>query len=178
MPVFWGWLLIVWIVSFVVSKLTFKQWSSDIMFYGVRKLARALTKLSRPKGDTKVGCWEPLFEIWWCFSLKYFVPFALNFLIFFSLHNDLNTRYGDYHMFWQVAGFCFPIAGLLVFFISFFACKEPEPFDHDVNMAFDPNDRAGTGAEWNTTITPSKVEPNEKELELVANDAAKPETAN
>lgn len=140
------------------------------MFYGVRKLSRALTKLSRNKGDTKVGCWEPLFEFWWGFSLKYFVPFALNFLIFFSLHNDLNTRYGDYHMFWQVAGFCFPIAGLLVFFISFCACNTPEPFDHDVNMAFDENDREGTGAEWNVgTSIPTKVDPNEKELELAEN---------
>ena len=64
-------------------------------------------------------------------------------MIFFSLHNDLNVAYGDYHMFWQVAGFCFPIAGLLVFGISFCACNEPEPFDHDVDMAFDEKDHAG-----------------------------------
>jgi len=68
------------------------------------------------------------------------VPFALNFLIFFSLKNDLDTRYEGYHMFWQVCGFCFPIAGLLVFFISMCACTEPEPFDHDVNAAFDEDD--------------------------------------
>merc|ERR1711957_399376 len=128
MPVFWGWMIIVWIVSFIVSKLSFKEWRSNVMFYGVRKLSRAMTKLSKNEGDNETHLWETLFECWWGFSIKYFVPFALNFLIFFSLHNDLNVAYGDYHMFWQVLGFCFPISGLLIFVISFFACNTPEPF--------------------------------------------------
>jgi len=147
MPVFWVWLIIIWIVSFVLSGMTFRDWKSNIMFYGVRKLSRAMTKLSKNKGDNKVHWWEPVFEHWWGFSIKYFVPFALNFLIFFSLNNDLTTRYEGYHMFWQVCGFMFPIAGLLVFILSFILCKEPEPFDHDVDAAFDEDDRAGVGAE-------------------------------
>jgi len=44
--------------------------------------------------------WETVFEIWWGFSIKYFVPFALNFLIFFSLKGDIETPYGGYHIFW------------------------------------------------------------------------------
>jgi len=32
-------------------------------------------------------------------------------------------------MFWQCIGFAFPIAGLLVFIISIFACTEREEFD-------------------------------------------------
>merc|ERR1711994_992246 len=147
MPVFWVWLIIIWIISFVLSGMTFRDWKSNIMFYGVRKLSRAMTKLSKNKGDNKVHWWEPVFEHWWGFSIKYFVPFALNFLIFFSLNNDLTTRYEGYHMFWQVCGFMFPIAGLLVFILSFILCKEPEPFDHDVDAAFDEDDRAGVGAE-------------------------------
>ena len=146
MIAFWIWLIIFWVVSFAVSGMTFKDWKSNIMFYGVRKLSRSMTKLSKTKGDNKVHWWEPVFEHWWGFSIKYFVPFALNFLIFFSLKNDLETRYEGYHMFWQVCGFCFPIAGLLTFFISFCACNEPEPFDHDVDAAFDENDRDGVGA--------------------------------
>lgn len=145
MPVFWVWLLVLWIVSFFVSRLTFREWKSNVMFYGVRKLSRAMTKLSKNKGDDKIHWWEPVFEYWWGFSIKYFVPYALLFLIFYSLHADLNKAYQGYHMFWQVMGFLFPISGLLVFGISFFACKEPEPFDHDVDAAFDENDRAGTG---------------------------------
>jgi len=115
------------------------------MFYGVRKLSRAMTKLSKTKDDKKIHWWEPAFEYWWGFSIKYFVPFALNFLIFFSLKNDLETKYEGYHMFWQVCGFMFPIAGLLTFLLSCF-CNEPEPFDHDVDAAFDEDDREGVGA--------------------------------
>ena len=166
MVAFWGWLIIVWIVSFIVSKLTCKEWVSNIMFYGVRKLARSMTKLSKNIGDAKVHWWEPVFEYWWGFSIKYFVPFALNFLIFFSLHNDINVRYGDYHMFWQVCGFCFPIAGLLIFFISICACSEPEPFDHDVDAAFDENDHAGVGAESSMAALTTKVDPAQAEMEL------------
>ena len=143
---FWVYMIIIWIVSFIVSKLSFREWKSNVMFYGVRKLSRAMTKLSKTKGDVKVYWWEPVFEYWWGFSIKYFVPFALNFLIFHSLHTDLNVRYEGYHMFWQVCGFCFPIAGLLTFFISMCVCSEPEPFDHDVDAAFEEDDRQGVGA--------------------------------
>jgi len=159
MPVFWVWLLVLWIVSFFVSRLTFREWKSNVMFYGVRKLSRAMTKLSKNKGDDKIHWWEPVFEYWWGFSIKYFVPFALNFLIFFSLNNDLNDKYGGYHMFWQVCGFCFPIAGLLVFILSFILCNEPEPFDHDVDAAFDDKDHAGVGAESSMAAAMATVSP-------------------
>merc|ERR1712060_659030 len=89
-------------------------------------------------GDTKTYMWETIFEYWWGFSLK--------FLIFFSLKGDIDTPYGGYHIFWQVMGFIYPLAGLLVFILSAIICKEPEPFDHDVDAAFDENDHQGTGA--------------------------------
>ena len=41
----------------------------------------------------------------------------------------------------------FPIAGLLVFVLSFFICTEEEPFDHDVDAAFNEDDHTGLGAE-------------------------------
>ena len=147
MPAFWGWMIIVWIVSFCVSGVSFSDWKSKVMFYGVRKLSRSMTKLSKEKGDTKTYTWEIIFDYWWGFSIKYWVPFALNFLLFFSLKNDLDEKYGGYHMFWQIMGFIYPIVGILLFVISFFACNTPEPFDHDVDAAFDEMDRAGTGAQ-------------------------------
>lgn len=147
MPVFWGWVLILWVISFLVSGLSFKEWRSNVMFSGVRKLSRAMTKLSKDKGDDKTYIWETIFEYWWGFSIKYWVPFAISFLLIFSLKIDIDEKYGGYHTFWQVMGFLYPIAGILAFVISFFACNTPEPFDHDVDAAFDENDRAGTGAE-------------------------------
>jgi hypothetical protein len=55
------------------------------MFSGVRKLSRGMTKLSKTAGDTQTYWWETAFEHWWGFSIKYFVPFALAFLLCNSL---------------------------------------------------------------------------------------------
>ena len=166
---FWVYMLFVWGGSWLSSGLAFKTWLSNIGFYGVRKLSRAMTKLSKKPGDNEFHCWEAVFEYWWGFSIKYFVPFALLFLIFYSLKADLDEPYGDYHIFWQVLGFIFPISGLLVFGISFVACKEPEPFDHDVDAAFDENDHAGVGD------ADKAFADNQKEVELA--EAEKPAQA-
>ena len=107
-------------------------------------------------------------------DLPLLTPWALNFLIFYSLHQDLNVAYGDYHMFWQVLGFCFPISGLLVFGISFCVCKEPEPFDHDVDAAFDENDIDGIGAESSMAAAMAGKDESSKnvtEMELVQSNA-------
>lgn len=117
-----------------------------------------MTKLSKNKGETKLLWWEPVFEYWWGFSIKYFVPFGLNFLIFFSLHADINDKYGGYHIFWQIMGFLYPIAGILVFVASFFLITTPEPFDHDVDAAFDEHDHAGVGADSSLASMTKKVE--------------------
>jgi hypothetical protein len=100
MPAFWGYMLIVWGVSWGVSGLSWGLWRSNVAFYGVRKLARSMTRLSKEPGDTKDYIWEAVFEYWWGFSIKYFVPVALNFLIFYSLKGDIETPYGGYHIFW------------------------------------------------------------------------------
>jgi len=138
-------MLIVWTVSFLVSKLPFCEWLSEIAFTGVRKLSRAMSNLSKLEGDDSIHCWEGPFEFWWNFSIKYFVPFALSFLLFNSLKTDIDNPYNNYHMFWQSIGFAFPIAGLLVFIISIFVCTESEEGFEEVNAVFDPNDRMGIG---------------------------------
>ena len=43
-------LILVWIASWCLSGLPFGQWKSRIACYGVRKLSRSMTKLSRPAG--------------------------------------------------------------------------------------------------------------------------------
>jgi len=57
-------------------------------------------------------------------------------------------------------GFVYPIAGILAFVISFFACNSPEPFDHDVDAAFDENDHAGVH------IDADKAQAKTNELEM------------
>lgn len=146
MPIFWAYMLIVWGASWGVSHLSFREWRSNVAFYGVRKLSRAMTKLSKAKGDTKSYLWEALFEAWWGFSIKYWVPFALMWLIFFSLKIDLDVPFGGYHGFWQVMGFIYPLVGIVLFVVSLAVCTKAEPFDHDVDAAFDEGDHTGVGA--------------------------------
>ena len=96
--------------------------------------------------------WENFFVIWWCFSIKYFVPFALWFLLSYSLSIDLERRYGNYHVFWQWMGLVYPILGLLAFLISFIVCTEKDPFTPDLECAF----------------TSDEDETNPKEVEMAA----------
>ena len=98
--VFWGWMLVIWAVSFCISKLSFSEWLSACAFTGVRKLSRSMSKLSKNEGDTKIYRWEGIFEFWWNFSIKYFVPYALAFLLFESLKTDIEKPYNNYHALW------------------------------------------------------------------------------
>jgi hypothetical protein len=109
------------VTSWWLSKLSLKEWFKDIYIAGVRKIGLAMAKLSREYvGKREKEWWEDSFAAWWSFSIKYFVPFALWFLINFSLKADLDTPYGGYHPFWQFMGWCFPAAGVLVFLIPLF----------------------------------------------------------
>jgi hypothetical protein len=62
--------------SLCLSRLSFRQWWSDIVFGGVRNMAYSMSKLSRSSED-KVQCWEPLFAFYFSFTIKYFIPCVL-----------------------------------------------------------------------------------------------------
>lgn len=134
--IFWTIHLISFIVAWFQSGEPFGKFYYGIYLYGVRKLARAMTKLSKEKGSKKRECWEPVFETWWGFSIKYFVPFALWFLICFSLKTDLDTPYGGYHGFWQIMGWIYPLVGFIFFLIPIFYPPSREDFPPEVDAAF------------------------------------------
>ena len=91
------------------------------------------------------------------------------FLLVNSLYQDTVVKpYGGYHAFWQGCGFFFPVAGIVIFIVSALACKEPEPFDHDVDAAFDENDRTGVGAESSYAAGAAKAE-KDTEMAVVTN---------
>jgi len=54
-----------------------------------------------------------------------------------SLQADLENPYAGYHVFWQWMGFLYPIVGLVLFAVPLVVCTTEEPFDHDVDQAFD-----------------------------------------
>ena len=143
---FWVFVIIGAIISLCVSGMSFKVWAKTIMFYGVRKLSRAMTKLSKEEGDTEQYWWETPFEIYWGLMIKFWCPFAIWFLLMYSFKNDTENMYGGYHIFWQWMGFLYPIAGFITFAVPIFTCTEKDPFNPEVDGAFDENDRTGTGA--------------------------------
>lgn len=124
------------IISFCMSKLSFGDWFFSIALYGVRKIARSMTKLSKAPGQ-KRRWWEPIFEVWWGFSIKFFIPWALWWLLMLSARNDILAPYGGYHIFWQWIGFLFPLAGILSFTIPLIVCTKREDFGPEVDEAFE-----------------------------------------
>jgi len=134
-PIFWGIVIILWIVSYFISSAkSFSDWYANCFLYGVRKLARSMSILSYERGHP---LWlYHLFEFWWGFSIKYFCPFAIWWLLMMSLQNDLATPYGGYHSFWQFMGFLYPIVGLLCFLIPVFLCTKKEEFSKEIDEAF------------------------------------------
>ena len=78
-------------------------------------------------------------------------------------------------------GFIFPITGLSIFVISFFACTDPEPFDHDVDAAFEELDRTGAGVELGAAHAKKGImakNTEEAEIELERTPNVDPEKAN
>ena len=97
MPIFWGVQVIVWIVSFAVSKLSFAKWYKQVFLYGVGKLARSMAKLS---SGGKRTWWVGPFEFWWGFSIKYFFPWAVWWLLCLSFSKDVAEPYDGNYIGW------------------------------------------------------------------------------
>jgi len=121
--------LVMFPISWKVSKMSFSDWFADVFICGPRLLGLAMAKLSREyQGKTEKEGWENFFAYWWGLSLKFFVPFALWFLICLSLKADLDSPYGGYHGFWQLMGWAFPAVGFLMFIIPVFNPPEKDDF--------------------------------------------------
>jgi hypothetical protein len=138
-----------------------------------------MSKLSKEKGSKTREWWEPIFETWWGFSIKYFVPFALWFLICLSLKADLDTPYGGYHGFWQIMGWIYPLLGFLAFLYPIFRPPAPMEFPPEIERAFDEDDITGVGAENSFAAgavaddDTKKATPKVIEAELAINEGAK-----
>ena len=85
---FWAWMILVWIVSWLISGLSFGEWVRKVMFYGIDSLATSISALSYDEAEPRPW-WAPVFEIWWGFSIKYVFSWACWFLVMLSLKNDL-----------------------------------------------------------------------------------------
>lgn len=112
-----GYILFCFIPSFLISKLPFKQWYAEVCMCGVRKLAYSMSKLSRGE-DGQVQWWEPAFALYWSFTIKYFCPSVLWFLLVSNTKADVDKPYSGYAAHWQVIGLIVPLLGLAAFMLN------------------------------------------------------------
>jgi len=112
-PAYWGvilfWLIVIcgMILSFLTMvKKDIKLWYSDVFLYGAYQLAMEVVKRSDEAMEIEGQWWAHPFILWWGFSIKYFVPWALwtlmmwNFRIDITPSKDKGNYYGNYHYFW------------------------------------------------------------------------------
>jgi hypothetical protein len=123
------------LVSWRLSGLGFRDWHFTVAMYGVRKLSRTMTRLSRSK-DSARRRWEDVFDLWWGVSIKYISPFCLWFMLIFSIGLDIKNNYGGYHALWQSLGLLFPAFGMLIFIVAAFLSTEKDP-NPEVDRAFE-----------------------------------------
>jgi len=126
-PAFWGFMLIMILVSFLIAKLgpakaCFKTWYDEILFSGVRPIAYHCMRVAEsPMSPFMRG----FFNLWWCVSIKYVFPWAMYVLVIMTIKKDAYEPYGEYHYGWQILGAIMPLAGLIVFFIPICFAKGP-----------------------------------------------------
>jgi SNF family Na+-dependent transporter len=78
---------------------SFAEWYAIVCMCGVRRIAYSMSKLARyEKGVPRV--WEPAFAFYWGFTIKYFVPSVLWFLLVSNVKMDAQNPYGKYAAHW------------------------------------------------------------------------------
>lgn len=112
-PAFWGSMLIIWLVSFLTSKLTFAEWYRHHFFYGAKAISEHLVRIQKWKSKWQIA----IFEFWWCFCIKYIVPWAIYTLIVMTMADNIEERYGNYYIGWQIIGILIPVVGFALFII-------------------------------------------------------------
>ena len=139
---FWVLHIATCLISWLISGLSLMDWHHTVGMSGVRKLSKTMTRLSRSTDDPNTRqCWESVFDLWWGISIKYVCPFALWFLLSSSIATDMKESYGKYHGSWQILGLCFPVVGLLIFIYSLAFCTKKDPFNPEVDKAFEDVDQ-------------------------------------
>lgn len=96
-PVFWGYFIVLSLISFAISKLSFKQWYQEVFFAGVRPIALKMMSLSINKYNR---FWEELFQLWWCGCIKFVFPWGIWWLLVMTMAKDIEKPYEGYHAGW------------------------------------------------------------------------------
>jgi len=122
------------LISYCKSGMRFRSWYHEILLCGVDKLSMSITILSNSDGSR--SWWMIIFELWFAFMVKFFIPTMMMWMMFRNLYGDLDSPYGGHSNTIQLIGFFYFIVAVFIIIIPFFVCGYPELFTHDVNLEF------------------------------------------
>lgn len=128
-------------LSWKASGLKYQEFNQFVAMAGVRRLAKAITRLMYTENDTEAQKKRKdklamIFEYWWGVSIKYLIPASLVWVMILGLKGDIDSPYEGYEMEWQVIGFMFPVVNFFFFLIPIFTCTKQDNFEHDLEEAF------------------------------------------
>lgn len=102
------------------SKLCFKKWYEDVFMSGVFPICAHMISLNESRWHWLT---VRIFELWWCFSIKYVFPWAMYTLLIMTLKNDIEMPYGELYVGWQVIGGIVPVIGFIMFLVPLIGNK-------------------------------------------------------
>lgn len=94
-------LVIVIPVSFYLAETNFDDWYMNVGMCGVRRIGYSMSKLTRDaKENYAMLWWEQYFVFYFSVCIKYITPFALWFVLLFSIQKDYYEPYENYARSW------------------------------------------------------------------------------
>jgi len=107
-----------------LSKLGWHDYYEKVLMNGVFRFARGISL----EGGKQPNCLTTAFEIWFGFSIKYFIPAALVWILMMSIKFMADVGKDNYEkpspvdpkVRWQFVGMIFPIIGFFFFLIPIF----------------------------------------------------------
>jgi hypothetical protein len=144
-PSFWFCVFVCMVISFFTSRLSFSEWYHEHLFYGAMPIANHLVKLQKWKNKFVIG----FFQFWWCTCIKFVVPWAIYWLIVMTMAANINERYGNYYIGWQIIGMLIPIVGIFLFLVPLIITRTPG--DGSFKAAFVPKPDKNESSVMQTT---------------------------
>jgi NSS family neurotransmitter:Na+ symporter len=146
-------------VSFHMSKLSFKEYSEEVLFLGVGALARSMTRLSYKDDKEKRAAWMPFFEVWWSLSVKFIIPAGLTWMLLMSIKFRAEEGHELVDPLWNYIGMIFPIAGFILFIVPVFWPMGTQQDMDDIHEALEKAiGLGGNAATGSAGADPSKGE--------------------
>ena len=127
------------ILSYAVSGHTFKDWVRLMWFAGVWKMAEYIAAVSDPNktNSKRKNCCLTFIKIWFSLCVKFIVPSATFWLLFFNIYQDDQSNFMGYPQGALFVGGVLVIISFLLFSIPGIICRYPNKLSHDPDDPFE-----------------------------------------